>query len=104
MSPAPTPPPASGRRSRDLGLDPGSGTTTGARFVAATFPEGQALWLTLTYNVGGVVVFLGGALAWYERCIRRLRAADPAAAAAELAPSAPDRSADNQALLDSPAV
>jgi amino acid transporter len=72
-------------------------------FVAATFPEGQALWLTLVYNVGGVVVFLGAALAWYERYIRRLRATDPAAAAAELAPSAPERSAENAAEALAPA-
>ncbi|WP_127125090.1 amino acid permease [Georgenia sp. SYP-B2076] len=67
-------------------------------FVAATFPEGQALWLTLVYNVGGVVIFLGAALLWYERYIRRLRVTDPAAAAAELLPSAPERSAENIAV------
>ena len=57
-------------------------------FVAGTIPLSQALWLTLTYNVGGVVVFLGLAVLWYERYIRRLKATDPAAAEAELAPSA----------------
>lgn len=66
-------------------------------FVAATFPEDQPLWLTLVYNVGGVVVFLGAALAWYERYIRRLRARDPEAAARELRPSAFEQSALNAA-------
>ena len=28
-------------------------------FVAAIFPEGQSIVLTLVYNVGGVVLFLG---------------------------------------------
>ncbi|MDF2847796.1 MAG: hypothetical protein K0R97_1778 [Oerskovia sp.] len=64
-------------------------------FVAATFPEDQALWLTLVYNVGGVVVFLGAALAWYERYIRRLRAEDPEAARRELMPSAHEQSERN---------
>ncbi|MFE6970294.1 amino acid permease [Isoptericola sp. NPDC057653] len=68
-------------------------------FVASTFPEGQALWLTLAYNVGGVVVFLGAALLWYERYVRRLRAASPAEAEAELTPTAPLRSAENVAEL-----
>jgi amino acid transporter len=72
-------------------------------FVAATFPEGQALWLTLAYNVGGVVVFLGAALAWYERYIRRLRATDPLAAEGELRPTALDRSAENAAAEAGPA-
>jgi len=36
-------------------------------FIAGTTPVDQALWLTLVYNVGGVVVFLGLALAWYQR-------------------------------------
>ncbi|GAA3337881.1 amino acid permease [Curtobacterium pusillum] len=57
-------------------------------FVAATFPEGQALWLTLVYNVGGVVIFLGAALLWYERYIRRLRAVSVEAAEAEVKPTA----------------
>lgn len=87
--------------SRTLGISVAVGLVAlfAVAFVAATFPEGQALWLTLTYNVGGVVVFLGGVLAWYERYLRRLRAADPAAAAEELAPSAPERSQENRELL-----
>ncbi|MFF8916226.1 amino acid permease [Streptomyces sp. NPDC015032] len=64
-------------------------------FVASTFPEGQALWLTLAYNVGGVVIFLGAALLWYERYLRRLRALSPEQAVAELAPTAPLRSDEN---------
>ena len=64
-------------------------------FVAATFPEGQPLWLTLVYNVGGLVVFLGAALIWYERYLRRLRAFSPELARAELAPTAPQRSIEN---------
>ena len=59
-------------------------------FIAGTTPIDQPLWLTLTYNVGGVVVFLGLALAWYQRYIKRLQATDPEAAAAELRPSALD--------------
>lgn len=66
-------------------------------FIAATFPEDQALWLTLVYNVGGVVVFLGIALVWYERYIRRLRAQDSEAAERELRPSALEQSALNAA-------
>ncbi|WP_245572254.1 amino acid permease [Actinomyces gerencseriae] len=57
-------------------------------FIAGTTPVDQALWLTLVYNVGGVVIFLGLALAWYQRYIKRLSASDPRAARAELAPSA----------------
>ena len=57
-------------------------------FIAGTTPVDQALWLTLVYNVGGVVVFLGLALAWYQRYIRRLAASDPEAARAELKASA----------------
>ena len=57
-------------------------------FIAGTTPVDQALWLTLVYNVGGVVVFLGLALAWYQRYIKRLSTSDPRAARAELAPSA----------------
>lgn len=57
-------------------------------FIAGTTPVDQALWLTLVYNVGGVVVFLGLALAWYQRYIRRLAASDPEAARAELRASA----------------
>lgn len=57
-------------------------------FIAGTTPLGQPLWLTLTYNVGGVVVFLGLAVWWYQRYIARLRLTDPQAAFAELEPSA----------------
>ena len=57
-------------------------------FIAGTTPVDRALWLTLVYNVGGVVVFLGLALAWYQRYIRRLAASDPEAARAELKASA----------------
>ena len=57
-------------------------------FIAGTTPVDQALWLTLVYNVGGVVMFLGLALAWYQRYIRRLAASDPEAARAELKASA----------------
>lgn len=66
-------------------------------FIAATFPEDQALWLTLVYNVGGVVLFLGAGLGWYERYIRRLRSVDPEAADRELRPSAFEQSAANAA-------
>lgn len=59
-------------------------------FVAGTFPLGQELWLTLVYNVGGVVVFIGAALLWYQRYINRLRREDPAAAEEELRPSVLD--------------
>lgn len=59
-------------------------------FVAGTFPLGQELWLTLVYNVGGVVVFIGAALLWYQRYINRLRATDPEAAEEELRPSVLD--------------
>lgn len=57
-------------------------------FVAGTTPVGQPLWLTLTYNVGGVVVFLGAAILWYQRYINRVRATDPEVARLELEPSA----------------
>lgn len=60
-------------------------------FVAGTTPLDQPLWLTLVYNVGGVVVFLGLALVWYQRYINRLRGRDPQAARAELAPSSGTR-------------
>lgn len=56
-------------------------------FVAGTLPFGQELWLTLVYNVGGVVVFIGAALLWYQRYINRLRREDPEAAQEELSPS-----------------
>lgn len=36
-------------------------------FIAAIFPEGQSIALTLVYNVGGVVVFMGWALYKYNR-------------------------------------
>ena len=42
-------------------------------FIATIFPEGQNIVLTLIYNVGGVVVFMGWAL-WkynkYEKSIK----------------------------------
>ena len=57
-------------------------------FIAGTTPVGQPVWLTLIYNVGGVVVFVGLAVLWYERYIRRLKVADPEAAHEELEPSA----------------
>ncbi|WP_136194304.1 amino acid permease [Actinomyces procaprae] len=60
-------------------------------FIAGTTPLDQPLWLTLVYNVGGVVVFLGLALAWYQRYINRLRGRDPRAARSELAPSSSTR-------------
>ena len=59
-------------------------------FIAGTFPMGQELWLTLVYNVGGVVVFIGAALLWYQRYINRLRREDPKAAEEELRPSVLD--------------
>lgn len=55
--------------------------------IAGTTPADQPLWLTLLYNVGGVVVFLGLAVAWYERYIRRLKKQDPTQAADELRPT-----------------
>ena len=59
-------------------------------FIAGTIPLDQPLWLTLVYNVGGVVVFIGLAMLWYERYLRRLAKSDPQAAAAELRPTALD--------------
>lgn len=53
-------------------------------FVAGAITLSQAL----ACNVGGVVVFLGLPVLWYERRIRRLKVSDPAAAEAERAPSA----------------
>lgn len=53
-------------------------------FVSGAIPLSQAL----ACNVGGVVVFLGLPVLWYERRIRRLKVSDPAAAEAERAPSA----------------
>ncbi len=35
-------------------------------FLAASFPAGQALKLTLVYNVGGVIIFMGGAYLYYR--------------------------------------
>lgn len=56
--------------------------------ICGTIPLDQPLWLTLVYNIGGVVVFIGAAMAWYQRYINKLRASDPAAAEEELRPSA----------------
>ncbi|WP_022867953.1 amino acid permease [Schaalia vaccimaxillae] len=57
-------------------------------FITGTLPYGQEVWLTLVYNIGGVVIFLGGAWIVYARYIARLRADDPEAANKELAPTA----------------
>ncbi|WP_172120872.1 amino acid permease [Actinomyces faecalis] len=57
-------------------------------FVTGTLPYGQDAWITLVYNIGGVVVFIGGAWIIYARYIRRLRAEDPEAASRELTPTA----------------
>lgn len=57
-------------------------------FVTGTFPYGQEAWLTLVYNVGGVVIFIGGAVVVYERYIRRLKSTNPKEAARELAATA----------------
>ena len=45
--------------------------------ICGTIPLDQPLWLTLVYNVGGVVVFLGLAVMWYNRYINRLRETVP---------------------------
>lgn len=58
--------------------------------ICGTIPLDQPLWLTLVYNVGGVVVFLGLAVMWYNRYINRLRETDPEAAESELRPSVLD--------------
>ena len=58
--------------------------------ICGTIPLDQPLWLTLVYNVGGVVVFLGLAVMWYNRYINRLRETDPEAAENELRPSVLD--------------
>lgn len=57
-------------------------------FITGTLPYGQEVWLTLVYNIGGVVIFIGGAYIIYQRYINRLRAEDPAAAHEELTPTA----------------
>jgi amino acid transporter len=56
-------------------------------FVAGTIPLDQELWLTLTYNVGGVVIFVGAAMLWYRRYFKRLEVSDPEAARLEAMPS-----------------
>ena len=58
--------------------------------ICGTIPLDQPLWLTLVYNVGGVVIFLGLAVMWYNRYINRLRETDPEAAESELRPSVLD--------------
>ncbi|MCC2591882.1 amino acid permease [Tessaracoccus sp. OS52] len=63
-------------------------------FIAGTTPTGQPLWLTLLYNIGGVVVFLGLAFWRYQTYIAKLRRTDPAAAEAELRPNALDMATD----------
>ncbi|MDY5585653.1 MAG: amino acid permease [Arcanobacterium sp.] len=57
-------------------------------FITGTLPYGQEIWLTLVYNVGGVIVFLGGAYLTYLRYIKRLAATDPEALTRELTPTA----------------
>ncbi|QJC22112.1 amino acid permease [Arcanobacterium buesumense] len=57
-------------------------------FITGTLPYGQELWLTLVYNIGGVVIFIGGAMIAYECYIRRLKKRDPQAVLVELSPSA----------------
>lgn len=42
-------------------------------FIAASFPVGQDLLLTLGYNVGGVVIFMGGAYLYYCAYERRTK-------------------------------
>lgn len=59
-------------------------------FVTGTLPFGQEVWMTLVYNVGGVVIFMGAAALWYQRYINRLRKTDPQAAERELRPAALD--------------
>lgn len=41
-------------------------------FIAAIFPEGQSFILTLVYNVGGVVIFMGWALWKYNSYERKI--------------------------------
>lgn len=57
-------------------------------FITGTIPLNQPLWLTLVYNIGGVILFIGGAVIAYERFIARLKHTDPQAAQAELSPLA----------------
>lgn len=57
-------------------------------FIAGTLPLGQELWLTLIYNVGGVVIFVGWALWYYNRYIARFEKENPEAATEELEPTA----------------
>jgi len=45
---------------------------SGLAFIAAIFPAGQDLLLTLGYNVGGVVLFLGWAMWKYRQYERGL--------------------------------
>ncbi|MDO5722175.1 MAG: amino acid permease [Actinomycetaceae bacterium] len=66
-------------------------------FVTGTLPYGQELWLTLVYNIGGVVIFIGGAFIIYQRYIGRLRKVDPAAAERELTPTAAHMSVKKEA-------
>ncbi|WP_106507233.1 amino acid permease [Brachybacterium timonense] len=61
-------------------------------FVTGTLPFGQEIWMTLVYNIGGVVIFMGLAIGWYNRYIRHLRARDPEAAEQELRPALETRS------------
>ncbi|XCB30935.1 amino acid permease [Arcanobacterium hippocoleae] len=57
-------------------------------FITGTLPYGQEVWMTLVYNIGGVVVFIGGAYLIYLRYIKRLKKSDPNAAKLELSPTA----------------
>lgn len=57
-------------------------------FVTGTLPFGQEVWMTLVYNIGGVVIFMGAAALWYQRYIKRLRISNPSAAERELKPTA----------------
>lgn len=67
-------------------------------FVAGTIPLGQPLWLTLVYNVGGVVIFIGLAMLWYMRYINKLKKEDPEAASEELRPTADSMMKQNSGL------
>ncbi|MDO5719607.1 MAG: amino acid permease [Actinomycetaceae bacterium] len=57
-------------------------------FITGTLPYGQEVWLTLVYNIGGVVIFIGGAYYMYQRYISKLAKVDPEAAKRELTPTA----------------